>query len=335
MRWLLAILAIVAIAFAPGSARAGDYHSSSTLICSDCHVAHFSVSHEYNEGADVPVPLGPVGPNPRLLKAADANELCLTCHDGQTDVPDVFGANSGTAGNRMGGALNAAAGHKPNDSGYAAIDGHTLWDNSIAPGGTWTNPAGLSCTDCHSAHGSAAQYRNLRTSTSATNKFFGKALTYSSVTYDGTKAVFQRNGAGAYTEADVDFNEPDPLGSHYGAWCKSCHTNFHGAPGDANMGGGALGSFLRHPTAGEDISGSRMTQFSSRTNRVKVMSPANNGWNIPLDPGVSPSCFSCHKSHGNQNGFGLIYMSGTGVVTEEGDGGAYRDLCRQCHTQGA
>ena len=70
MRWLLAILAIVAIAFAPSSASAGDYHSSSTLICSDCHVAHFSVSHEYNEGAAVPDPLGPVGPNPRLLKAA-------------------------------------------------------------------------------------------------------------------------------------------------------------------------------------------------------------------------------------------------------------------------
>jgi hypothetical protein len=44
---------------------------------------------------------------------------------------------------------------------------------------------------------------------------------------------------------------------------------------------------------------------------------------------------SCHKSHGNQNAFGLIFMSGTGTITDNGDGGAYRDLCRQCHRQGS
>lgn len=44
---------------------------------------------------------------------------------------------------------------------------------------------------------------------------------------------------------------------------------------------------------------------------------------------------SCHKAHGNRNPFGLIFMTGTGAtVTEDGDGGVYKDLCRQCHTQG-
>jgi hypothetical protein len=52
------------------------------------------------------------------------------------------------------------------------------------------------------------------------------------------------------------------------------------------------------------------------------------------DNTVTPSCFSCHKSHGNQNGFGLIFMAGTGTVTEEGDGGVYKSLCKQCHVQG-
>ena len=51
--------------------------------------------------------------------------------------------------------------------------------------------------------------------------------------------------------------------------------------------------------------------------------------------GVTPSCFSCHKGHGDKNAFGLIFMAGTGTVTEEGDGGQYRDLCRQCHTEGS
>jgi len=54
----------------------------------------------------------------------------------------------------------------------------------------------------------------------------------------------------------------------------------------------------------------------------------------------SALCLSCHKSHGNKNSFGLIYMKGVGDVTEEGAGtgsgaGAYIDLCQQCHVQGA
>ncbi len=42
------------------------------------------------------------------------------------------------------------------------------------------------------------------------------------------------------------------------------------------------------------------------------------------DTELTPSCMSCHKSHGNQNAFGLIYMVGTGTVTEQGDDGARR-----------
>ena len=60
---------------------------------------------------------------------------------------------------------------------------------------------------------------------------------------------------------------------------------------------------------------------------------ASGNWATGTD--VTPSCFSCHKAHGNKNPFGLIYMSGTGTVTEQGDTGgrALEDLCRQCHSQ--
>jgi hypothetical protein len=41
------------------------------------------------------------------------------------------------------------------------------------------------------------------------------------------------------------------------------------------------------------------------------------------------------KGHGNQNAFGLIYMLGTGTVTEQGDDGVdARNMCRQCHGMG-
>jgi hypothetical protein len=79
---------------------------------------------------------------------------------------------------------------------------------------------------------------------------------------------------------------------------------------------------------------SSLSQFNGHTNRVKVMD-SQGLWNgTAADNTVTPSCFSCHKSHGNMNGFGLIFMTGTGTRTEEGDGGVYKDLCRQCHVQG-
>ena len=333
MRWLLAALAIVAIAFAPGKASAGDYHSGTTLVCSDCHTAHFSVSHEQNEGEAVPLPLIGTLPHPRLLKA-EANNLCLTCHNGQPLIPDVFGLNGGTPGNRLAGGLNSAVGSGlANDVGYAEIDGHTLWSTAVAPGaGTtpWSNPAGLACTDCHSAHGNVVQYRNLRTSTSATNKFFGKTLDYAIGTNDPNKAVYERNPA-SYTEDQVDFNEPLATASAYGNWCASCHPKFHGSTSTADMYDGA--DWRRHPVADASFSSSMLTKFSAQTNRLKVMDPGGT-WTLPINTGVTPSCFSCHKSHGNQNGFGLIYMAGIGTVTEQGDGGAFRDMCRNCHTQG-
>jgi hypothetical protein len=173
-------------------------------------------------------------------------------------------------------------------------------------------------------------------------------VTYAIGTNVLTKDVFERFPR-SYSEGDVDFNEPDVTKSAYGAWCASCHVDFHGAGGATNMGGisggqqtpaGNANPWLRHPTADVNIGSvatyiSSLAQFNSHGNRVKVMD-SQGLWNgTTADNTVTPSCFSCHKSHGDKNGFGLIYMAGTGTVTEEGDGGAYRDLCRQCHVEGA
>ena len=97
----------------------------------------------------------------------------------------------------------------------------------------------------------------------------------------------------------------------------------------------------RHPTADVNIgeSGTSTTYISSLaryntvTNKVKVMD--SQGTWLGTNTTLTPSCFSCHKAHGNKNPFGLIFMNGTGTRTEEGDGGVYKDLCRQCHSEGA
>jgi len=77
---------------------------------------------------------------------------------------------------------------------------------------------------------------------------------------------------------------------------------------------------------------SSFVRYASLGNRVPTMSPSG-AWPAQ-DNAVS--CMSCHKAHGNGNPFGLLYMSGQGQLTEEGDTGGshYIDLCHQCHTQG-
>ena len=59
-------------------------------------------------------------------------------------------------------------------------------------------------------------------------------------------------------------------------------------------------------------------------------------WDAPAAD-VTPTCITCHKAHGNGNPFGLIFRAGSGAPTEDGDtdGSSLRDLCGQCHVQGA
>ena len=46
-RFPLALAAVTSLLLS-GSAIAGDYHKDGTLLCSQCHVMHFSQSHGYN-----------------------------------------------------------------------------------------------------------------------------------------------------------------------------------------------------------------------------------------------------------------------------------------------
>jgi Doubled CXXCH motif (Paired_CXXCH_1) len=280
-------------------------------------------------------------------------KMCLACHDGQSIAPDVFGA-SGSNNRRMAGGLNAKTGTIANDVGYAETDGHTLYSNlfppgaGIAPGSSpaaqyTPGPEGLICTNCHAQHGTS-NYRNLLNR----GLFAGDTLSYAVGTNDLTKDIFERN-AKSYVETDMDFNEPNTSVSKYANWCQNCHVDFHGAAGaGTNMGGQSGGvtsanvsPWKRHPTADVNIGTvgatfiSSIARFNGLANRVKVMD-SQGLWNATAgDNTVTPSCMSCHKGHGNANPFGLIFMTGTGSPTENGDGGVYKDLCRQCHVQGA
>lgn len=337
-RTLLSVLFLAACVAAP--ARAGDYHDLGTLNCGDCHRMHFR--GEKALGASEQHDPGP------LLKR-DINDLCLACHDGSRRAADVVGLNQGS-----GAGVIRQAGHL-NRLGHGSENtGHTLGSTAIAPGSNpgWSaeleNGAGvgLTCVNCHSPHGSrdggGRTYRNLR-SDAGHNALGRGAVTYnheSIGTNDPTRDVFVRRSL-AYDEAEVDFNEPDRSDSAIARFCAGCHDLFHGVPGDANIGGrrngGGFSEFIRHPSAGVDIGargdeGSSLATFAAKTNRVKVQSAAGV-WSSPASD-ASPTCISCHRAHGNGNPFGLIYRSGHGQPTEDGDTGGrtVEALCGQCHS---
>ena len=342
-RFLVLAVVVLAGVSLTGVAMAGDYHVGAALVCGDCHVMHGTHS-----GSSVTT----TG-HPYLLKGATVNDACLTCHDGQADAPDVLGPTLYPPTNgRLAGALNAVSGHgHDNTGGYIEGDGHTLWSTDVPPGwnGTGTLPVtaeGLECSDCHSVHGSA-NYRNMRLSTSTTSAWYGKAVTYVIGAADPTKDVYEAAARG-YGWDNVNFYEPNPAGSAYVNWCMTCHTQFHGDPTSTNITEG--GEVVRHPTAGVEVSVSATSQYRNRIHRVKLMD-ASGTWD-GVTANQTPSCFSCHKSHGNQNDSGLIWFidntqtgpgarTPVGGITEEGDvdanglGGTYRDLCRECHRQGS
>jgi hypothetical protein len=335
-------LAVAWIMLGAVGATAGEYHYGSTLVCSDCHTMHYSQQHAWGSGDPPAPPLPTGGPREYLLRNQES-ELCLGCHDGQTFAPDVRGANTGTHV-RLAGALTTGA------APYEAWKGHSIGVAAIPPGGSVSIK--LQCYNCHNPHGSA-YYRNLVNNTAQ--------VTYAKGTNDTTKAVFLRswtlgNIANNYSVDSVDYNEPDSKKSAMGQFCRGCHTDFHGAQGDSNMGGSGGTAWLRHPTAdanigalGGDGEHSSLNQFASGLRRVKVMSPSGDwgtqgvAWSGA--PGnLTPTCTTCHKAHGNQNPFGLILLSRFATtVSEEGGyaGGqtadvatGMRNLCGQCHAQG-
>jgi hypothetical protein len=375
MKHLLPALVVVALGGLVTAAMAGDYHVGTTLVCSDCHVMHASKQHAAGAG-DTTYTYPYAGtPTAKLLRAETVNNVCLGCHDGQTAIPDVFCDNSASAmtpNGRRAGALNAAtnAFGINNVAPYAEEDGHSLFSEDLPPGNVGGTGAigsnaaligaeGLECTSCHGAHGNK-YYRNMNGYRNATPP------SYIPAQWQGIEVSYQIGGTPMdtawvyealphnYDDANINYQEPDQTRSAYGEWCGVCHGNFHGAPGSTNIG--PSGAEVRHPTAGVDMDSSTTAKWANptTTNRLKVMSAAGH-WTVSgsgtprpnlASEQFTPSCFTCHKSHGNANPYGLIFVytnasngpaangNAAAHITEEGNGGQYRDMCRNCHGQG-
>jgi hypothetical protein len=341
----LGILAMASMALA------GDFHSGITLNCQDCHTMHYSQSHGYNPNGGGSWATLANGPHAYLLRN-DINDLCLSCHDNQSWAPDVFESH-GNGYVRQAGALNELGGNGL----YPEFTGHTLNSTDVAPGSNpaWSNPDGLNCVNCHAAHGSgvgmaANSYRNLGGYGTAVGTAVGISYTRGDVEGANPLTAWVHEDASSGTTGNhygvgaMAFNEPVSTASAYADVCQGCHTDFHGDVAGTEIGG--VGDppehFVRHPNLTANIGAlggghSNIGRFGGKVNQVQVMSPAGKkaGTYLATDLDLTPSCFSCHKGHGNQNAFGLIFMLGTGTINEQGDDGVdTRNMCRQCHGQG-
>ncbi len=322
---------------------AGEYHTGSTLVCKDCHSIHSSAGHGYGgtSGGYSNTASG------FLLKSnGDVNKLCLSCHDGDSSAPDVLESNSDVE-ERSAGALNDSS----SSGAYSPQNGHTLGATSRAPGGRWipAGSSGLKCTDCHHQHGYVPDgskdisgntvngtYRNLKVNPGNASQSI--AVSYAAGSNDSTRDVFIQD-AQSYSIDNTQLNEPSSDDSGIATWCNGCHAELHGQIGGSEIGGSkSQGGFIRHPSAGTDIGGiggehSSLERFNSLTYTTRVMDPDGIWSPGSYDGNETPTCLTCHRAHGSEKPFGLIYMTGNSSATESGDGVEVYDLCRQCHVQ--
>jgi len=294
MKRLILALAILMLAAVP--LFAGEWHTGQSNLCADCHTMHNSMSHTWSGVGAVtvgtPSPdgnwVGAVGPAGNyLLKAANPNTLCLSCHDGQSFAPDVLGANSAN------GATNRSAGYL-NELGDANVHtGHTLDSTAAAPGGSWTGNSvdGLECIHCHTQHGRAGVYRNLGPRTGPAkvptyamngkipagielNGGVGAPTTLATAISDTIQMTttstdevdifidspgYVPNSGNAfsalYETANIKYLKRATLVSGIengsGTQCAYCHGSFHGAIDSANIGGEAVLGTDGLPIAGQ------------------------------------------------------------------------------------
>ena len=141
------------------------------------------------------------------------------------------------------------------------------------------------------------------------------------------------------------------------SYCAACHGNFHG---DTNtLGGTSTNSstgvttqhYIRHPTSnvvrtdatftgaftGVKDTDPTVVLNSVQGDLVRAVFTANDKTAFEV------GCLTCHKAHGNDRPFGLLFPSHIGAVSnyEHGDaaalgGGDYpiRNLCITCHPMG-
>jgi predicted CXXCH cytochrome family protein len=276
-RFFLFLLIFYMLLLLPPLLRAGDWHTTNQLVCSDCHTMHNSqggLPMRYDRNSS---------PSPHLLRHATSLSLCIYCHDG-TDpkTPDVIAPVTYVS--------DPAGGFFGNTGGTATGTGHNLGMPAPEPAPGGNDSLILTCVSCHDPHGNS-NYRNLWLNPVGSGN-----------TGDTPVVVNQAVKANGSNPSQVYIPSNLKYKSGMSMWCNDCHPNFHSS--------GTQPSGFLHPSD-KQISGSDNADYDywsgTITNRVPAQTPTDD--TIPsTDDQVF--CLSCHKAHGSANRSGLIFADG-------------------------
>lgn len=308
------------------------FHSSADLVCSDCHIVHASQAHGYADGSTPPptviIPYAGVA-NRNLLRTADPVDLCLTCHDGRNFAPDVLSADANGLTQRSAGSFDAPEVVNPMGHDLGRGLPREGWDLCFRCHFSSGDQMKVTCIDCHNPHGNGIA-RNLQwASDPGATPQLGL---FSNPGATGMSRYEQENVS--YGAVSGDLYEPSNM-------CLDCHHIFSG---QSYIDAGNDGIHERHPTFdSERSSPNSIRQGEARgstvpahweggsgsgfqgTSRVRPVVPQAGGYLaarlIDADEnGVF--CLSCHRAHGSDQPFGLVFPA---------SGGANAPGCDQCH----
>ena len=292
----------------------------------------------YSESGGIP-PNGDVGgPFKHLLIKEHSSELCLTCHDGRANIPDVFG-------NDFNGLTERAAGF------FAAVNqvnanGHNLGEDKLGSSNLCTachfvgefNTAKIGCVNCHEPHGRDTnspnyRYRNLRKASIVGNQPIIKAFVNPIAA--GLNIYEQKNiGYVAPTTQTSDWREVTNI-------CLDCHHTFSGY-GYTRLPATAGGTCILHPcTESERGVWEPINQHAGATVPTHWVNGTGIGFALNRLPFIVSGatnyteattaaqnnevfCLTCHKAHGTDNESSLRWNYRAG--SNHG--------CQQCHIKG-
>jgi len=302
--------------------QAGEWHTGSSLVCSECHIIHYGEGKKGEPG----------GPFPYLISHSTINGLCLSCHDGRdASAPDVF---SPVAMYDASGDEHSAAGFFTS-IGTPCDSAHNLGVMNLVPLRSPPTSLVLNCATCHDVHGNN-NYRNLipdpDSSGSGTNLILGIDM------FEGISPAVPPTPEGsisAYKESNVGYR------SKLSSWCTECHNDLAN-----NEYGVSPAHFKRHPSelslnvspghtasyhwtsgdgwgfgsmTGDATEGVPRVRFQEATavdfNSAKAVGPANQVF-----------CGSCHLAHG------WNYSSCAIWPYKQVSADMYSP-CQQCHNQ--
>lgn len=315
------------------------FHDGPTLTCAMCHVMHASQQHPHDDQTQ-PDPFGAYPqqflPTEKLLKAPDPVTLCLACHDNVSGVPDVVGIDVNGLTERSAGMFDDpgadnASGHDL-ETGLATGPGFDLCIRCHF-GGTFETAA-VSCIDCHNPHGNGRS-RNLQWASNP-----GGEPQFGLFTNSGA------SGIARYEASNIGYGTTDDdLVREVSNMCLDCHHIFSGAQYIDPDGDGIHN---RHPTYdSERSSPNHISQGDAdastdgahwedgtgagflSTARLRFVVAGATDFTSTQTVDASTNgvfCLSCHKAHGGNHSFGLLWDPSAGV---NGEG------CDQCHNKTA